>query len=74
MIRISVIIILLGIIAGLIIALSIIIIQRDEAIESRDLWHSHAMITANFRSSTDNSSYKYLTIGSSVKETTNVRK
>ena len=35
--------------------------------ESFDLCQQHEIATANFRSSTDNSSYKYLTNGSAVK-------
>jgi len=64
MIRTSVIIITLGIIAGLIIALSVVISQRDEARRSADLWHSHAMATANWRMDHYESDYSYLTTGS----------
>jgi len=63
MIRISVIIIALGIIVGLILALFIVISQRDEARYSAELWHSHAMATANWRMDHYVSDYSYLTKG-----------
>jgi len=65
MIRISVIIIMLGIIVGLIIALSVVISQRDDARHSAELWHSHAMAATDWRMDHYESDYSYLTKGKS---------